>query len=395
MNPHCNCDPKSFPFKCERHCVKKTKRKHELCNLEADTSDSGLKYWNYWEKGLDKQQECVPENPVLDLTINKKPITIKPRNKIASRSVKARKLTWAYGVTSVCSRVDNLLLSTLKSLQKAGFEKPTLFLDGVSHEKAVSIKQAYNLEVVNRESNIKTYGNWILTLWELYIRNPNVDRYAIFQDDFTTYKNLRQYLEKVPYPDKGYLNLYTFPSNQNLVKSDEIGWFRSNQYGRGAVALVFNKDAVTTLLQQSHMVLKPQAAKKPHKSVDGAVIESFKKIGWTEYVHNPSLVQHQGEVSSMGNSKHPQAPSYRGDDFDALELLPKPKTEKVKNGWGDNVEKALTHIGITSERVEKWLGRPCGCAERKRKLNVLGNWAEKALSQTKESAKNYLEQIVN
>lgn len=48
-------------------------------------------------------------------------------------------------------------------------------------------------------------------------------------------------------------------------------------------------------------------------------------------------------------------------------------------GLGDAVESALTRIGISRERVEAWLGRPCGCAERKEKLNRLGRWAARVL----------------
>lgn len=48
-------------------------------------------------------------------------------------------------------------------------------------------------------------------------------------------------------------------------------------------------------------------------------------------------------------------------------------------GLGDLVEKALTKVGITKERVEQWIGGPCGCEERKQKLNNLTAWAKRAL----------------
>jgi len=43
---------------------------------------------------------------------------------------------------------------------------------------------------------------------------------------------------------------------------------------------------------------------------------------------------------------------------------------------GDIVESALTMVGITSERVENWLGGPCGCKERRERLNNLSRWAK-------------------
>lgn len=51
-------------------------------------------------------------------------------------------------------------------------------------------------------------------------------------------------------------------------------------------------------------------------------------------------------------------------------------------GLGDQVESILTTFGITKERVETWVGQPCGCAERREKLNRLGEWAAAALART-------------
>lgn len=44
----------------------------------------------------------------------------------------------------------------------------------------------------------------------------------------------------------------------------------------------------------------------------------------------------------------------------------------VKPGLGDYVEKALSAIGITKERVEKFTGKPCGCGKRQEALNRFG-----------------------
>ena len=223
-------------------------------------------------------------------------------------------LSWSYGVTTVPERLRDLLPRTLASLAAAGFSAPRLFVDG-----AEGIATHFGLDVTYRYPRIRTFCNWWLALVELYVRNPAADRYAIFQDDFITYRNLRPYLEQW-YPEKGYLNLYTFPVNQQLAKRE--GWYESNQRGKGAVALVFNREAVTTLLTQPHFVGRPQNAHRGHKSVDGGVVTALTKVGFKEYVHNPSLVQHTGLESSMGNKKHALATSFRGEQFDAMELLP-------------------------------------------------------------------------
>jgi hypothetical protein len=242
-------------------------------------------------------------------------------------------IRWVYGVTTVPARRRELLPRTLQSLKAGGFDRPWLFIDRSSHLEAASYEQEFGLRIAGvtvRSFAAKVYANWVLSLWELYLRDPDADRYAIFQDDMVTYRNLRPYLEKVVYPPRGYLNLYTFPENQvnaPRVKGKEvIGWFPSNQRGFGAVALVFSSEAVRTLLTNKHLINRtirndPENLTRRVSLVDGAVVEAFRGIGWREYVHNPSLVQHTGEQSSMGHGLQPLAPSFKGEDFDALELL--------------------------------------------------------------------------
>ena len=50
---------------------------------------------------------------------------------------------------------------------------------------------------------------------------------------------------------------------------------------------------------------------------------------------------------------------------------------------GTLLQKALTAVGVTEERVSAWLGRPCGCARRAAKLDQLEaaarQWAKEDL----------------
>lgn len=233
-------------------------------------------------------------------------------------------MDWAYGITTVPDRFATTLPHTLKSLADSGFDQPRLFIDACDVETADIWRGRYPITL--RRERIRTFGNWVLALWELYLRNPHADRYAIFQDDLVCSKNLRDYLESCKYPDKGYLNLYTFPENEKRFK----GWYLSNQKGLGAVALVFNRDAVCTILQSKHMVERPQDKQRGHKSIDGGIVTGFSKAGWREYVHNPSLVQHIGTTSSMGNKKQPTAPTFRGEDFDLMSLVSTPSPQPTK-----------------------------------------------------------------
>ena len=63
-------------------------------------------------------------------------------------------------------------------------------------------------------------------------------------------------------------------------------------------------------------------------------------------------------------------------------------------GLGDAVEKALSSVGITKERVTRWLGKPCGCEERKAKLNRLGWWAQRVLLGKTNYAREFIDGIM-
>lgn len=62
---------------------------------------------------------------------------------------------------------------------------------------------------------------------------------------------------------------------------------------------------------------------------------------------------------------------------------------------GDKIHNALRAVGITPERVEQWVGGPCGCQERQEKLNQLGRWAARILRGSTDRAKEYLDAMMS
>lgn len=228
-------------------------------------------------------------------------------------------MIWTYGVTTVPGRRRDLLPRTLASLRAAGFDHPRLFVDG--DLDAISWQQEFGLEVTARWPRIRGYGNWILALGELFLRDIRAQRYALFQDDIVAVRNLRSYLERAPsWPAKGYGNLCTYPVNQELAQGRK-GWYPSNQLGKGAQALVFDRDAVIALLTHQHMITRALDAHRGWKSIDGGVVTAMKKAGYREYVHAPSLVYHTGTISMLGNKPQPETAGFPGEAFDALDLL--------------------------------------------------------------------------
>ena len=87
------------------------------------------------------------------------------------------------------------------------------------------------------------------------------------------------------------------------------------------------------------------------------------------YLHSP------GHAARWGNPD----PATPGPEFLGRKAGPPPEPP----GLGDAVEAALKLVGISKDRVERWVGGPCGCDERREKLNRLGRWAARVLSRKK------------
>jgi hypothetical protein len=240
----------------------------------------------------------------------------------------AQRVMWSYGVTTVPGRLKDLLPRTLDSLAAAGFDRPRLFVDG---EGRLPDRHEH-LEITWRWPALRAYGNWILALAELYIREPTSRYYALFQDDVVAASGLRQYLERCGVPERCYLNLYCSADNYRLSLTDASGrphasplrgWFAGNQKGRGALGLVFTGEGVRALLTHPNMVDRPMDAMKGHQNIDGAISTSLiEKSGYTELIHVPSLLQHTGAVSAIGHKVGlRESPCWRGDGWDCLEML--------------------------------------------------------------------------
>jgi len=251
----------------------------------------------------------------------------------------AHGMTWAYGITTTPKRLRTLLPRTIRSLTEAGFDQPHLFVDG-------SYSTDYNqfgLAITFRSSPVHAYPHWMLTAWELYFLQPQADRFVIFQDDILAVCNLRSYLEEMPYPVKSYLNLFSFLDNERLIRNKPSGWYEAKsirnkkggqQRGCGALALVFSRDAMVALLGSGYMSRRMQRTSEEYRGgrdkggmpraysyIDGAVVTAMNQMGWREYIHAPSLIQHTGIKSTIGTGRMPLAKTFPGEQFDAKTLL--------------------------------------------------------------------------
>lgn len=227
-------------------------------------------------------------------------------------------ITWSYGITTVPQRIDNLLIQTVESLAKSGFDNPTLFIDGICDCKLDHLRQVVYKQ---QQGHLQ---NWIQAITHLYVNAPKADYFAIFEDDLIACKNLRSYLEACRYPEKGYWNLLTHDCNLSHTNNGQKGWHKSNQRGKGAVGLVFSKLAVMDLLQSSTF-WKRRSKDNLLQAADGVVMDALKVAGYDEYIHYPSLVQHQGFVSAIGpGHRYGEVLGFESVDYDPLIDMPRP-----------------------------------------------------------------------
>lgn len=230
-------------------------------------------------------------------------------------------MKWSVGITTVPERYATLLPETIASICLAGFSVDRVFSDGGLAGVVKRSVESSKIKVSVRNPRIGTVGNWILGLWELYVRNPMSDRYVMFQDDVVCVNGLRGYLEECGYTESSYANLYTDPENENHLKGIE-GWHRSNQLGKGALALMFDNNSVRKLLSAPHLTKKQRSpSARRVQNLDGCVVQAMRESGYEEYVHMPSLVQHVGEESTMNHKLRQQSKSFPGEEFDARNLL--------------------------------------------------------------------------
>lgn len=234
-------------------------------------------------------------------------------------------MIWSYGVTTVPARFHTTLPDTLRSLADAGFLSPHLFVDGAG---SVTMVPSGVRRVTTRSEPVGVAGNWVLSLYELYYVQPKADFYAVFQDDLEACRNLKTYLERCRKPKcKHYLSLYTSRSNQKSVPTCQgtpvDGWYTANQLGRGAVGLVFDRDAVVALLSSPHLAARPQDPVRGNVAIDGGIVTALTQVGYKEYVHHPSLLQHTGVESTLGNQFVRTSDTFRGANYDPMELLEK------------------------------------------------------------------------
>ncbi|QEF97608.1 hypothetical protein Mal15_16490 [Stieleria maiorica] len=225
--------------------------------------------------------------------------------------------TWAVGVTTAARRLPTLERS-VGSILTSGWSDPRLFIDG-----KVDVPQSLERLVACRRSPaVGAFPNYMLSLGELFMRDPHADAYMMIQDDalFLGAPAMRDYLESVLWPDDGPWIASLYCSKAYTQAS--AGWHRfPDRWVWGAVAFVFSPEALrrilTSPLVSQHRRLPDGKGLSRIDVVIGQIANSDKI---PILFPCPSLVQHIGTVSTIWklaravNSRH--ANQFIGDLLD-------------------------------------------------------------------------------
>jgi hypothetical protein len=296
--------------------------------------------------------------------------------------------TWTCGMTTIPDRANNPFYtkSSLLSLAAGGFNKITLYVDGYLDRDSlfsrsnspqqnasdsslmsswecfrdlvpdVSIKSRHSfasddqsctvrlnddklqqvLAVVKQYPRMGTVFHWHRTLLDMYSADPWSEYYAVFQDDIRCVKGLKDYILFSQIPQNSYINLLTFMENEEIIHDRQPGWMEAYrgksgyQRGRGAIALVFRHHVVEMLLSSRRFITRRHDAQLGNVALDGAVLGALAECSVSEFIHNPSLTQHVGIESSMGNpwnsnesdTRYAHAKSFPGECYNVYRSLP-------------------------------------------------------------------------
>lgn len=205
-------------------------------------------------------------------------------------------MKWACGVRTVERRIRNGLLSdTLRSVAAAGFPQYRVFVDG---EADIPGWLQPNLGGVfyGLPGN---HGAFVLSISCLYFQHPRADAYVVFEDDVKVAEGLREYLEQVTWPEKAYLNLWSVGHNEKGEGGFHVVKRKRPGKGAGALGFVLPRQAMLDFLSAKRWLTPNKKRGKVHwRGPDTTLASTLEPLGWTEFVHIPSLVFHTGAGAS-------------------------------------------------------------------------------------------------
>jgi glycosyltransferase involved in cell wall biosynthesis len=202
-----------------------------------------------------------------------------------------RRLSWVVAVLTA-PRPRPTLAGTLESLGRAGFGDVQIFA-----EPRAPIPAAFaDLPIHRHRHRLGPLRNFGFAARRLLEAHPGADCYAIFEDDLSAAAGLLDWCDREFWPgDHGIVSLYT----SRVMCDDRPGWQTLN-LGRyrtfGALAFVFRGPVLRGLLDDPDVL---RHVNRGMPGADAVVGEWALRRGVGIAYHSPSLVQHEGEATSL------------------------------------------------------------------------------------------------
>lgn len=175
---------------------------------------------------------------------------------------------------------------------------------------------------ISPEGRMGNFGNWIQAGRDLLAKYPQHDTFLICEDDIAITPKIRSFIESRLWPASncGVISLYcpamsqygTRPGlNRTVVLYQDPLTSRGNLVGALALLfprkalhdLVYNYDAITAWKGSHSQARDPRTQPWERKAVDTWIGRTLVKMGYSIWHFYPSLVNHVGEVSSLGHGK--------------------------------------------------------------------------------------------
>lgn len=203
---------------------------------------------------------------------------------------------WSVGVTTSPRRIPTVQ-PCVQSVMEAGWTDPVLFVDGEVEVPSMLAE----LNRCRRKPALGAFPNYVLSLSELYMRDPHADAYLLIQDDalFVPSDATKTYLERVLWPCDGPCIASLYCSKK--YNQDTAGWhlFPEN-WVWGAVAFAFSNAAVKQILTSPTLLAhRAQDGRDGLSKIDVAIGQIAKEQNIPLIFPSPSLVQHIGTVSTI------------------------------------------------------------------------------------------------
>lgn len=210
-------------------------------------------------------------------------------------------LNWSTCIITA-PRQHPTLLRCMQNLQSAGWRDFRIFAEPGCED----LPRDQGIPIVERVGSLGAWPNWYLALAELLMRQPNADFYFLLEDDALLYQgqpNLKSYVEQslVSNPQLAFASLYC----ADAIMANQIGWVSGNlgKYFIGALALVIPKESALKLMTNENVARHRETGGEDHgtKLTDAVLGRWAFENQLRVLVHNPSLVDHIGNTSTLGN----------------------------------------------------------------------------------------------